>query len=271
MSELSPKKIALTLQEDIENGTKWRELNTNFKAGILEIVTTVLNTDSPSKDLIQRPDTLVEAKVAASFCFFDGHIRQVLQGETLDNDAMMKVMIQSSWRMKNWLKMRKFLNARPYSLLLNSYNSDLYSLSSQYPVEKEEVPEWKPDIDPELYPIRDALQKRVTDVDEGFQLAMLTLFHMAYNQGIPFLVDSPHFSQREANVITARSFRNTSLEDIHAGETAAAAENFAQLLNESGNKLKNWLSMKGEIDGSPLYYSIISIYWNMYCQEWIEL
>lgn len=88
----------------------------------------------------------------------------------------------------------------------------------------------------------------------------------------PGLGKAPFVGREEANAMTAFCFRNTHLEDIHAGLDFTDTEMMKKLMIESSGKVKAWLGLRDSLSSSGLadvYVALVRAYGLEYAREWV--
>lgn len=275
MPNKSPETIANELLQAINTSEHWQVFDVDFRTRISSLLIEIMSSSTFSKKILDPVSYPEEGKVVASFCFFDGKIRELLTNDDFNDTFMKSLMIESSQNMNDWLMMRKLLQRKkPYLLLLNGYASNLLTRAANYqnsPIK--EASSQTIDVGP-LAILAEVLNKALVNADPDFRLSILELFQIFIGTKDPTNLLAPFSPRREANAITYDSFRNRlldpSIEDMHDGQTPVNEENIARLLNESGRRLGNWLLMMDKLAGFKTYPAIVNIYWSLYSRYWEE-
>ncbi|HYD35795.1 MAG TPA: hypothetical protein VD999_07035 [Vitreimonas sp.] len=241
MQQPSSAKELLTqvLIEISSNDPKWDVLQPSFSNALMDLVTKGRLNPQVSDLSIAEPSYVQEARAITEFCFFNGLIKKVFEGEVLDDVLMRKLMIESSHNLKDWLLIREFLKRDLRYFALINY---LISQHDEFMFE---------DSEGKVDKVLKKLEAQINHFNEQIEKPSL---------------------QREANVMTLISFRNTTLEDIHDEVIALPAnrENLIKLKQESAMKLAYLLNLKDKLGNSERYYVLIYICWYLYCQDWKE-
>jgi hypothetical protein len=266
----SIESIFTKFLKNTKTADQWRFVQASF----LNALNTELNVALDTKlditfDPTLEPTLRNEATAMAFFNFFDGHFLRVVGEEDFNDTLMKELMIEASHSLKDWLTMKTLLQGRhrafyhAFANYLSFKHSEKLNSAS---LVSEEIPWDKlPETTTHYYSLLGTLLPENSD---SFILSLVSILQVGAPIG--FDENQPVSPQREANVLTAYTFRNTSLEDIHAG-SPVTEETVASLQLESITKLQEWLHFFKKFNkGSKMYRTLFNCYWSQYCSNWQE-
>ncbi|HLZ63696.1 MAG TPA: hypothetical protein VKR06_42740 [Ktedonosporobacter sp.] len=269
MPKKSPNRLRVTQLLEATLDQEWQQCDPGFIQKMQTVLTDVLSRDTFPPHIISKPFYPLEAHAMTSFNFFSGHIKRVLAGEHLGDSLMKELMIESSSNLYRWLLLRKMLQRQQYRMMTNLVGAAFPQQEGE-PLYRPSYEHYQEVLLPKLAPMLEFLATPLQGTDKDFQLEIAALLHgPAYGDPQELLSKQPP-DRRIANVITAFCFRNTSLENLHAGVIPPTEASILSIKQETNHNLKNWLMMMDRIGDNPLYRAITNTYWGHFCRKWIE-
>jgi hypothetical protein len=270
MSKEAPNRLRVTKLLEAIHEQMWQQCDPGFIKRMQAVLTEALSREKLPPHVLSKPSYPLEAHAITSFNFFSGHIKRVLTGEHLDDSLMKELMIESSSNLYQWLLLRNTLARQQYHMITHLVGS---AVPQREVAPLRQMSYDEKDLEillPKLTSTLEFLAKPLRGTDEGFRLEIAALLEgPTYGDPQELLSRQPS-DRRVANVITAFCFRNTSLENLHAGVIPPTEASILGIKQEAGHNIKNWLIMMDRIGDSPLYRAIANMYWGFNCHEWVE-
>jgi hypothetical protein len=254
----------------------------SFLSFLDDIASSRAFSDIPYEDL-KPPHILKEAAAFTHYSYFNGKMSEALEGADIKNNTFMRdFMVESSSKLADWLVLRNLLGSLDtYNLVVHTYlkklaenNGDTFD-SLQEPPQDERgliylhsitVPER---LTSAAYLIEETM--KYTYAPEFFWRSRISSLVTALKIGA-YRHDEKIPIRREANVVTHNILRSSNLENMHAGNVEVNERTVAELKNDAIYGMRDWLSFMNALrkKHSVIYKVVISSYWAMHCQDWLE-